>query len=205
MFYQKANFLQLHPCAYHNEKETALRLKTGDITAFNQLYQQYFHPVYCNALKLTREVAVAEDVLQEVFITLWEKRHTIDPDKSLAGWLFILCYNKSVNILRRKLRESLLQKQLPQQEAIAEEDTEMTYNMQWKALENAMTILSPQRRRVFELCKLEGKTYEEAARELHISKYTVKEYLSSAVVSIKEYTQHHPELTLAFMPIFFLS
>ena len=189
--------------ACHTEKELAQRLITGDIEAFNEIYRKYFHPVYCNALKIIREVPVAEDVLQEVFITLWEKRATIDPEKSLAGWLFILCYHKSINLLRRKLRESLLYKELQEPEESSLEE-EIKYGTQWKVLENALSCLSPQRRRVFELCKLQGKTYEEAAIELRISKYTVKEYLSGAIASIKEYTLHHPASTVALIPVVFL-
>ena len=191
------------PTACHTEKELVRRLVTGDIKAFNEIYQKYFHPVYCNALKITREAPVAEDVLQEVFITLWEKRTTIDPENSLAGWVFIICYHKSINILRRKLRESLLYKELQAPEESSMEE-EIKYSTQWKILENALSCLSPQRRRVFELCKLQGKTYEEAAIELRISKYTVKEYLSAAIASIKEYSHHHPGSMVAFIPIAFL-
>ena len=187
----------------HNEKELARRLITGDIEAFNEIYQKYFHPVYCNALKIVREVPIAQDVLQEIFITLWEKRHTIDPEKSLAGWLFILSYHKSINILRKKLRESLLYKELQAPEGDTLEE-ELKFGAQWKIVENALSCLSPQRRRVFELCKLQGKTYEEAAIELRISKYTVKEYLSAAIVSIKEYSLDHPVSSVALLPVVLL-
>lgn len=189
----------------HSEKEKILvcRLKAGDMRAFNEIYRLYFHPVFNNAVKLTRDQAVAEDILQEVFITLWEKRATIDPERSLAGWLFVLCYNRSINILRRRLRESLVYRQLPQPGESSPED-EVKFGIQWNILENAMSRLSPQRRRVFELCKLQGKSYEEAATELHISKYTVKEYLSAAVVAIKEYSLHHPEATALLLPLVFL-
>jgi len=193
----------LLPIDCHNEKELACRLIKGDIVAFNEIYHKYFHPVYCNALKITREVPAAEDVLQEVFIALWEKRHTIDPEKSLAGWLFILCYHKSINLLRKKLRESLLYKELQAPEGDTLEE-EIKYGTQWKILENALSCLSPQRRRVFELCKLQGKTYEEAAIELRISKYTVKEYLSAAIAAIKEYSLHHSGSTVALIPVVFL-
>lgn len=187
----------------HTEKELADRLVEGDMEAFDELYRKYFHPVYRNALKILRDIPAAEDVLQEVFITLWEKRRTIDPDRSLGGWLFILCYNRSVNILRKKLRESLLYRQLPQPWEPSPEE-EIKYATQWRILENAMACLSPQRRKVFELCKLQGKSYEEAALELHISKYTVKEYLSAAIHSIKEYSLLHPESTVVLIPVLLL-
>ena len=188
------------PIDCHTEKELARRLITGDIAAFNEIYQRNFHPVYCNALKITREISLAEDALQEVFITLWEKRATIDPEKSLAGWLFIICYHQSVNILRKKLRESLVYEKLQQPEEYSMEE-EIKYGTQWKILENALSSLSPQRRRVFELCKLEGKTYEETAMELRISKYTVKEYLAAAVAAIKEYSLQHSGSAMMLLPI----
>jgi RNA polymerase sigma-70 factor (ECF subfamily) len=83
-------------------------------------------------------------------------------------------------------------------------EEEIKYGTQWAVLENALSCLSPQRRRAFELCKLQGKTYEEAAMELRISKYTVKEYLSAAIASIKEYSLHHPGSTVALIPMAFL-
>ena len=190
----------MRPIACYTDKELARRLIAGDIAAFDEVYRRNFHPVYCNALKITREVSLAEDALQEVFIILWEKRSTIDPEKSLAGWLFIICYHQSINILRKKLRESLLYKGLQQPDEYSMEE-EIKYGKQWKILENALSSLSPQRRRVFELCKLEGKTYEETALELRISKYTVKEYLSSAVAAIKEYSLHHSGSATMLLPI----
>lgn len=186
----------------HNEKEGVLarRLVGGDVEAFDEIYRLYFHPVFNNAVRITRDSAVAEDILQEVFITLWEKRATIDPEKSLGGWLFTLCYHRSINMLKQRLRESLLKNQLPTE---AESEDEVKFGVRWTILENALSHLSPQRRRVFELCKLQGKSYEEAAAELHISKYTVKEYLSAALVSIREYSRHHPE-SAAFLLSAFL-
>jgi len=202
LFYQKA--LRLLSAAYHTEQENILisRLIKGDMEAFNDIYRLYFHPVYCNALKITRDIPVAEDILQEVFTTLWEKRETLDAGKPLGGWLFVICYNKSVNILRKRLRESFLHKQLQQPDDSGPEE-EMRFSAQWTILEKALSCLSPQRRRVFELCKLQGKTYEEAATELRISKYTVKEYLSAAIVSIKEYSMRHPESTALLVPVLF--
>jgi RNA polymerase sigma factor (sigma-70 family) len=90
-----------------NDNKLLIGLVQGNRKAFDAIYRQYFHAVYCNALKLTRDAAASEDMLQEVFIALWEKRATIDTTRSIGGWLFVICYNKSINILRKKLRESL--------------------------------------------------------------------------------------------------
>ena len=179
-----------------NEEEILCRLAKGNRQAFDAIYRQYFHAVYCNALKITREVSAAEDVLQEVFIALWQKKETIETERSVGSWLFVVCYNKSVNILKKKLRESLAHQQMQQ---VTEDSSEETiyYNLQWEMLEEAMAQLSPQKRKVFELCKLQGKSYEETATTLHLSKHTVKEYLSAAVSFVKEYVHQHPQSSVA--------
>jgi RNA polymerase sigma factor (sigma-70 family) len=179
-----------------NDNKLLIGLVQGNRKAFDAIYRQYFHAVYCNALKLTRDAAASEDMLQEVFIALWEKRATIDTTRSIGGWLFVICYNKSINILRKKLRESLACKAMRQ--SVEDNDKGVAgYDVQWAMLEEAMSRLSPQKRKVFELCKLQGKTYEETASVLQISKYTVKEYLTAAVGAVKEYVHQHPQSSVA--------
>ncbi len=176
-----------------DESELLIDLIRGDRAAFDTLYRRYFHAVYCNALKLTRDTVLAEDVLQEVFIALWNKKESIDSARPLGGWLFVICYNKSISQLRKKLKESIAYSRLSYQTAEEHDEEDAVYTIQWEMLEKAIAQLSPQKRKVFELCKLQGKTYEETAATLHISKHTVKEYLMAATGMIKEYVQHQPE------------
>ncbi len=176
--------------------DLASRLRNDDINAFNTLYWEYHGAVYANALKLIKDPVIAEDIVQEVFVTVWGKRHTIDPEKDFAGWLFVISYHKTVDQLKRKLKDTLAHRKL----VISIEDNSIHVNIDSKeeqltAIEKAMDQLSPQKRKVVELCKVQGRTYKKAAEELHISKYTVKEYLSEALVSIRKYIGEHPRQT----------
>ena len=183
--------------------DLALRLRNDDISAFNTLYWEYHIAIYANAFKLIRDSIIAEDIVQEVFVTLWEKRHTIDPQQDIAGWLFVVSHHKTVDQLKRKLRHALAEKIL---QAVIEDSNNIENDFtdeQIDAIEKAVGKLSPQKRKVFELCKVQRRTYEKAAEELHISKYTVKEYLSEAIISIKKYIGQHP--THAGMLIYFLT
>ena len=177
-------------------KDLASRLRNNDINAFNTLYWEYHAAVYANALKLIKDPVIAEDIVQEVFFTVWGKRHSIDPEQDLVGWLFVISYHKTIDQLKRKLKETLAHKNI----SISIEDHSILVNADLKeeqltAIEEAMDQLSPQKRKVFELCKVQGRTYKKAAEELHISKYTVKEYLSEALVSIRKYIGEHPRQT----------
>ena len=191
-------------------KDLASRLRKDDISAFNTLYWEYHAAVYANALKLIKDPVIAEDIVQEVFVTVWGKRHTIDPEQDLVGWIFVISYHKTIDQLKRKLKEALAHKNI----SISIEDHSIFVNADLKeeqltAIEEAMDQLSPQKRKVFELCKVQGRTYKKAAEELHISKYTVKEYLSEALVSIRKYIGEHQRQTgiiiyfLVFTSIFF--
>ena len=176
--------------------DLASRLRNDDIDAFNTLYWHYHAAVYANALRLIKDPTIAEDIVQDVFVTLWGKRHAIDPEQDIEGWLFVVSHHKTIDQLKRKLKQALVQKKL----SISSEDQSIIVNTDLKeeqltAIEQAMDQLSPQKRKVFELCKVQGRTYQKAAEELHISKYTVKEYLSEAIVSIKKYIGEHPRQT----------
>ena len=178
------------------DKALATLLVQGDMGAFDDIYWKYQRAIYQNSLRITRDETIAQDIVQEVFISLWEKRKSINPDLPLAGWLFVSSYNRSITILKNKLRESRIFDQLTVEDMETEMAPEIS-ELQLKVLETAISLLSPQKRRVFELCKLQGKSYEEAAIEMQISKHTVKEYLSEAVSSIKEYVRQHPIVSLA--------
>lgn len=183
----------------NTNKELAIRLRNDDKEAFNSLYQNYHSAIYYNVLKLTRDFSIAEDIVQEVFITLWEKRRQIDPEQEISGWLFAVSYNKSVRYFKQRVKESLAQKELKQTDDDTIDAAKDLDNVRINVLEKAIEKLSPQKRKVFELCKLKGRTYEEAAEELKLSKHTVKEYLSGAVISIKEYIRQHPENSAIFL------
>ena len=168
--------------------ELITRLKNDDRQAFDSLYRQFSSAVYGNVLKLTKEEVVAEDIVQEVFLTLWKKRNTIDIEKDMAGWLFTISYNKSIDHIKKRAKEILIQESIQPADDVVDE---LLISNQIKVLENALDDLSPQKRRVFELCKLQQKTYDAAAKELQISTHTVKEYLSLATLSIKQYVHHY--------------
>jgi RNA polymerase sigma-70 factor (ECF subfamily) len=174
-----------------NEIDLVRRLQQDDVDAFDILYHTYHHSLYSNIFKLTRQADTAKDILQEVFICLWEKRNTLHPQQPIAGWLFVVSYNKSITCLKKMLRDAMMKSQAASNQQAPEKDR-LQQEDQLSLLEEAIEKLSPQKRKVFELCKMQGKTYEETAMELGISKHTVKEYLSGAVRYIRMYIQQHP-------------
>lgn len=182
------------------DSKLVARLRAGDVAAFDSLYWRYYQVVYRNIVKLTKEPVVAEDILQEVFIRLWEKRHEINYEQPVANWIFVISFNLSIDYTRKKLREEVLHRNLL---ALDEHTAQYVfeYEQYYHLLKHAIEQLSPQKQKIVKLCKLEGKTYEQAAAELQISRHTVKEYLSAAMASLSDYirTNAHNVSGMGFM------
>lgn len=174
----------------------------NDQSAFKALYDKYHHALYRKTYFILKSAGETEDIIQEVFITLWEKRKDIDAEKPLGPWLFTVTFNRTVNHLKKSLREkSRLQV------ALLLSDNESGVHLEearLQLLEAAISQLSPQKKKVFQLCKLEGKTYEETSLLMGISKYTVKEYLSEVMASLREYARKHPVYDTSLTLIAFL-
>ena len=185
---------------FYNEQELLQQVAAGDEHAFSTLYERYHYPLYRNVFRLVQSEEETKDIIQEIFISLWENRARLSADRPINGWLFTLSYNKSVNYLKKKLRQEA---KTDLGASIAEEpqDAELP-DIQWQLLEEAVSRLSPRKRRVFELCKLEGKTYDQAALELGLSKHTVGEYLQDAMAFIREYVRQHPSYGASALALF---
>lgn len=168
-------------------------LRNDSTEAFDALYRVYFPSVYANICRLVREPSAAQDIVQEVFIRLWEKRGQLKPGQPAGNWLFVVSYNRSVSWLRKDLREKL---QIEGLDALPDLPCEPGWDhtsLQLDMLEKAIEQLPPQRKKVFLLCKVQGRTYAEAASELQISHYTVKEHIQKASQFIREYVRLQPE------------
>ncbi|WP_342330952.1 sigma-70 family RNA polymerase sigma factor [Pedobacter sp. FW305-3-2-15-E-R2A2] len=171
-----------------------------DTLVFDRIYDQYHQVIYANIFKLIKSEAIAEDILQDVFFSLWENRMKIDIQKSVSGWLFIVSYNKSLSILRKKVKEAVdYIENYDAYDDISEEIflNEAVYESQLKILEEAVIALPPQRQKVFRLCHFEGKSQEEVAKILGLSTASVKDYLKHSKRFIREYVLSKTHLNQA--------
>jgi len=176
----------------HEDITLTAALTRDNLEAFDGLYHKYHNAVFANIYKLVKQQEAAEDLLQDVFVALWENRKKIDGNKSVGGWLFVVSHNKAIKFLNKAVREKILSLEdaaLTIEEASNSEFSDLEY--QSYLINKAIDNLSPKKRQVFTLCKLEGKTYEEAARAAGISPHTVKEYVSAASKFVKEYALQH--------------
>lgn len=179
---------------------------TANLEQFNWLYQQYHQAVYANICKMVQHPESAEDILQEVFISLWNHLEGLEKE-NIAGWLFVVSYNKAASYLRKKLRETAVLSttvQLPDI-AASEPQDEALYQLKLSMVQEAARHLPPRKEEVFRLCRLEGRSADEVADLLCISVASVKDYLKQSTRFIKDYIHaHYPHLEEVAAPLLIL-
>jgi len=162
----------------------------GDKGAFIAVYNHYQQIVFNNVARLIPQTDVVEDVLQEVFLKLWENKHKFQDEYAVASWLFSVSYNQSISHIRKLIRERKYLESMKTDinfEYDPESEVEIE-NIKEDILTEAINHLPLRKKQAFELCKLQGKTYAEAAEIMNISSETVKEHITLALKFVHTYT-----------------
>jgi RNA polymerase sigma-70 factor (ECF subfamily) len=180
-------------------------LRTGDKKAFEEFYNRYHKPVYRYLVSLVKIPEIAEDLVHEIFVKLWDIREKLVIKDNFKGYLFWMCHNKASDTTKKIAKERILKDQLLlhyyQYLSTAENHTLEQLQRYDNLIEEALNSLSPQRRKVYELCKRQGKSYQEAAAELQISTHTVKEHMSGALAALRDFLRQQGEFSLALIVI----
>lgn len=191
--------------AFNHEKEWLLLLRGGDEQAFERLYALYSVRILRKLILLLKDEETAKEILQDIFLTIWEKRQAIDPEKSFRSYLFRIAENKVVDFFRRAACNKELRQHLIKTATGSYNHTEenFTFKESHSLLQQAVNGLPPQRRKVFILCRIEGKSYEEAGKLLGISPGTVNDHMVKAAKALKHYL--NPSALTALMLFILLS
>jgi RNA polymerase sigma-70 factor (ECF subfamily) len=165
-----------------DEKQLVEALKAGSLGAFTRLYDAYHGYLYHFSLKFLKSSGLAEEVVHDVFLKLWETRTKLDPERSLKPYLSTICKNHIFNLLKRanreeavmdEIRRSLAEVYNPTEEALFGTELE-------QIVDQIIGQLPAQRQRVFRMYRFEELDLDAIARELQISKGTVKDHMAKA-------------------------
>ena len=185
----------------YNERELLHRLTGGDETAFRTLYDHYRNDVYAFAIGITRSLPLAEEIVQDTFIRLWQNREKLPDIQKFDSWLFTIARNLCYTALRKLALDrkvtGIHERQAEQSVATAE-DIIITRENQ-ELVQAAINQLPEQQRRVYLLSREAGMTYDEIAAELSISRNTVKEHLRRAVAAIRTYLEMRLAITIVLL------
>ena len=162
-------------------------LRGGSHEAYKEIYLRYWGPVRNYLVKLLRSEAEAEEIAQNVFMLLWEKRGQIDPDRNIQGYIYRIAHNSALKHLRdnhpwesyRDLAESALA-------TIEHADSDIIAREKELLVRMVLERMPGQRRMVFELSHYGGLTNEQIAERLGITRGNVAAHLAHARKDMKE-------------------
>jgi RNA polymerase sigma factor (sigma-70 family) len=161
------------------ERTTRDRLIAGEEGALNEIYDQFSSFVYGLALRVIGDARAAEDVSQDVFVTVWERPGAFDPDRgSLRTWLGTLAHRRAVDHVRReeaRRRRAIKDAARPVSTPDVEEMALALVTAE--RVRSALDTLSDEQRRAIHLAYFGGKTYRQVAEVLGIPEGTAKSRL----------------------------
>lgn len=144
--------------------------------------------VYQVAWTYTEDNAASEEILQDVFVLVWKNRAKLPEIKDFAAWAYVIAKNRSLRVLEQ-IAASPSPVELSADERLWQEDhTQQISEQQLQSLlREALTVLSPQQRKVFEMSRLEGLSRKEVSQKLGISIATVSVHLTIALRQVRAF------------------
>ncbi len=159
-------------------------IKQGDRQALKKLHGKYFHPMCFYAARSIRgNSCLAEELVSDCFIKLWENRKKIDIQTSVTHYLFIILHNAVIDQFRKK---NMLTEPYSQEFSAPGDEDEFDKQLEYARLHLAVRKLPDQCRKVLELAVFESLTYKEIAEKLQISCNTVKTQIGRAYKRLRE-------------------
>lgn len=184
-----------------SDKILVSQLASNSEKAFRCLFDKYHQDIYRFSKSILKIDALAQEIVQEVFLKVWLNASDLNPDLDFKSYIFTIARNLSLNALRASVNNRRLTEEIfyhnagtasAADEILVDEELE---NIRIKAIES----LPAKRKEIFLLSRHEGKTYNEISDELGISISTVKVQMSKALETLKKYIQIHGDLTIIFL------
>jgi RNA polymerase sigma-70 factor (family 1) len=158
----------------------------GDEHSFSRLYDHYHPRVRTYVQRIVKIPELTDDVVQEIFIKIWETRAALKKVRCFSAFLFTIARNHSLNCLQAVTKSNQALPELIrhfQDHRIDDETLDKDY---LKFIERALAATSPRSREVFRLCREQTMSYDQVASELGISRNAVKKHMVAVMRSLKE-------------------
>ena len=182
--------------AIYNERELLRQISHGDRAIFKTLYTTYFGDVQHYISLFEPPGNSLDELTQDVFVRIWEKRALLAEVESFKSYLFMVTRNVVFNYLRGlKVQQRVKELDEAAERSGAAVEDQLLYKQYYRIALEAMEKLPPGRRKVLKMSIDDGLTLDEIAVELQISRAGVKKQLYAATSFVRQYLQEHGELT----------
>jgi RNA polymerase sigma-70 factor (ECF subfamily) len=171
-----------------NDSILVAGIRNGDKDAFKSLYNRYNKKIYFFSLKYLGNNVEAEELVQSVFINVWENRESLDASNSIKNYIYKAAVNYIYNYLKRKaIRARFIESEINK----GESQSNLTYEQVFfhdleKSINSIVETLPAQQQKIFRLSRYEGLTHKEIARKLDLSVRTVENHIYRTLKLIKD-------------------
>jgi len=168
------------------EAELLSRVSRGEESAFRELFGLYQPGLLFLVHKITRNMSTAEEIVQDIFLKIWQTRESLSEIKRFKRYLFIISRNQALKLIDKEIRERNRHAQYEKESLNVGNDqaeTERAFHL----IDEAIDRLPKQQKTAWLLSRHEGLTYEQIANQMGLSKKTVQYYIAIATDSIKSH------------------
>lgn len=186
--------------------ELVERLQKGDVEAFDLLYEKYSGKLYAFGLKYLRSTAEAEELVQSVFLKVWESYKGLKKELSFKSFLFTIAYNDICKLFRTRnyLQKFITDSVADNPHGSIEIEEGIDYKSFLDRIQQIISMLPERQKTIFLKSREEGKTTKEIAEELSLSPGTVDNYISETLRFIRNRMRSEDVALSLFFALFFL-
>lgn len=185
-----------------NNQHQVKLLQKGNVAAFDSLFEVYSPKLYGFAFKYFRNEADAEELVQEVFVKVWENRQSLKTEYSFKAYLFTIALNQIRKYFNKKAVALRYLEGLQHEPEFSDQALDEDYESALQKLNSIIEQMPSRRREIFIKTKLEGKSAKEVATELNISPGTVDNQVSESLRFLRSQFKTESLALLLFAVLF---
>ncbi|MEM8967458.1 MAG: RNA polymerase sigma-70 factor [Bacteroidota bacterium] len=155
-------------------------------SSVEKYFRTYYAPLCQTVYKMVRSSAIAEDIVQDVFLKVWNNRAQLDEQKSVKAYLYRAAINTTLNYLEKTKTHATLDHEYENHPGINNIDESLAYQETEQRVQAAIAILPPKCKVVFTLSRFEEQSYAEIAQTLNISVKAVEKHMGKALKILRE-------------------
>lgn len=192
----------MFPC----DIELVEKLQKGDVEAFDLIYDKYSRKLYAFGLKYLGSTDEAEELVQSVFLKLWENYKILKKESSFKSYLFTIAYNDICKLFRKRnyLKKYVSDTLYENSQSFSETEDGIDYKSVLERVQQIVDKLPERHKTIFLKSRQEGKSTKEIAEEVGLSSGTIDNYISESLKFIRARLHKENLPVLLLFSLFFL-
>ncbi len=185
--------------ASYSDHELISFLPSGNQEAFTTIYERHHERIYRFILRYLKSAELSEDICQNVFLKIWEQREQLADVQEFSAFSFTIAKRQALDFLKRASVEQnamgIILNSYPADRNVIEDQHQAKEYMEF--IEEVLARLPEQSSKIFKLCRQEGKSYDEVAVILGISRHAVKKHMVRSMKALKDAAEGELGITLS--------